>query len=104
MNHHVTIPKALKFYRHLGIYGYSKDFLLAYSKLEQTYLERLEKLEQLRVLENAFDIKMIETEYNSIGIDTKEDYEKALEFLNDIYLIETIQKKKPKILKLYFLM
>ena len=84
LNHHITIPKALKFYRHLGIYGYSKEFLLTYSKLEQTYLERLEKLEQLRVLENSYNIKMIETEYSSIGIDTKEDYLKALEHLNDI--------------------
>jgi len=84
LNHHTLIPEPLKFYRHLGIYGYTKDFLLTYSKMEQTYLERLEKLEQLRVLENGYKIKMIETNYNSIGIDTQEDYEKALERLNDI--------------------
>ena len=81
LNHHKTIPEPLKFYRHLGIYGYSKSFLLMYSKMEQSYLERLEKLEQLRVLENGYKIKMIKTNYNSIGIDTLEDYEKALEFL-----------------------
>ena len=81
LNHHTTIPKALKFYRHLGIYGYTKEFLVKYSKMEQSYLEKLEKLEQLRVLENGYNIKMIETNYNSIGIDTKEDYEKALEIL-----------------------
>jgi hypothetical protein len=46
--------------------------------MEQSYLERLEKLEQLRVLENGYKIQMIETEYNSIGIDTQEDYEKAI--------------------------
>jgi len=84
LNHHGIIPEPLKFYRHLGIYGYTKDFLLAYSNMEQSYLERLEKLEQLRVLENGNKIKMIETNYNSIGIDTQEDYEKALELLNDI--------------------
>ena len=49
--------------------------------MEPTYLERLEKLEQLRVLENGYKIKIIETSYNSIGIDTKEDYLKALELL-----------------------
>ncbi len=49
--------------------------------MEQTYLERVEKLEQLRVLENGYKIKMIETDYNSIGIDTKEDYDKALELI-----------------------
>ncbi len=84
LNHHESIPEPLKFYRHLGIYGYTKEFLLEYSGMEQSYLERLEKLEQLRVLENGYKIKMIETDYNSIGIDTKEDYQKALELLNDI--------------------
>ena len=83
LHHHTTIPKPLKFYRHLGVYGYTKEFLLKYSKMEQSYLEKLEKLEQLRVLENGYKIKMIETDYNSIGIDTMEDYEKALEILND---------------------
>lgn len=81
LNHHTTIPEPLKFYRHLGIYGYTKNFIKEYSNMEQTYLERVEKLEQLRVLENGYKIKMIETSYNSIGIDTKEDYEKALELL-----------------------
>ena len=81
LNHHETIPKPLNFYRHLGIYGYTKEFLLEYSNMKQTYLERLEKLEQLRVLENGYKIKMIETDYNSIGIDTQKDYEKALELL-----------------------
>ena len=83
LNHHKEIPNGLKFYRHLGIYGYKKDFLLKYIDMEMTYLERLEKLEQLRVLENGYKIKMIETNYNSIGIDTKDDYEKALELLNE---------------------
>lgn len=84
LNYNDIIPEDLKFYRHLGIYGYTKKFLLKFSNMEQTYLERIEKLEQLRVLENGYKIKMIETDYNSIGIDTKEDYEKALELVNDI--------------------
>ena len=84
LNHHKTIPEPLKFYRHLGIYAYTKEFLLEYSVMKQSYLEKLEKLEQLRVLENGYKIKMIETAYNSIGIDTKEDYQKALELLDDI--------------------
>lgn len=81
LNHHETIPEPLKFYRHLGIYAYTKDFIKIYSNMEQTYLERVEKLEQLRVLENGYKIKMCETAYNSIGIDTIEDYKKALELL-----------------------
>lgn len=75
INHHETIPSPLVFYKHIGIYAYKKEFLIEYSKMEQTYLERLEKLEQLRVLENGFRIKMIETEYKSKGIDIFEDYE-----------------------------
>lgn len=81
LNHHTTIPEPLRFYRHLGVYGYTKEFIKTYSNMEVSYLERLEKLEQLRVIENGYKIKMIETSYNSIGIDTKEDYEKALELL-----------------------
>jgi len=81
INHHIKVPEPLKFYRHLGIYAYTKGFIKTYSNMEQTYLERVEKLEQLRVIENGYKIKMIETDYNSIGIDTIEDYHKALELL-----------------------
>lgn len=83
LHHHKIIPDPLRFYRHLGIYAYTKEFLLEYAAMEQSYLERLEKLEQLRVLENGYNIKMIETYYRSIGIDTQEDYKKALELLDD---------------------
>ena len=50
------------FFRHIGIYGYRKDFLLKFVNMEQSYLEKVEKLEQLRALENGFKIKMIETD------------------------------------------
>ena len=66
------------FYRHIGIYGYRKDFLLKFVNMEQSYLEKVEKLEQLRALENGFKIKMIEANSSLIGIDTREDYEEAL--------------------------
>ncbi|MBN2824420.1 MAG: 3-deoxy-manno-octulosonate cytidylyltransferase [Campylobacterales bacterium] len=81
LHHHTTIPHPLKFYRHLGVYGYRRDFLLQYAQMKPSYLERIEKLEQLRVLENGYRIKMVETSYRSIGIDTMEDYKKALEIL-----------------------
>ena len=67
-----------QFFRHIGIYGYRKDFLLNFVNLEQSYLEKIEKLEQLRALENGFKIKMIEANSSLIGIDTREDYEEAL--------------------------
>ena len=70
--------KKHNFFRHIGIYGYQKDFLAKYIKMNQTNLEKLEKLEQLRVIENGFKIKMIEAATSLTGIDTLEDYEEAL--------------------------
>jgi 3-deoxy-manno-octulosonate cytidylyltransferase (CMP-KDO synthetase) len=74
------VPEDLIYFKHTGIYAYKKDFLLRFSKMEQTYLEKQEKLEQLRAVENGFKIKMLLTEHTSISIDTKEDYEKAVLF------------------------
>jgi len=68
---------------HKGIYGYTKYFLLKYSKMKPTYFEKLENLEQLRVLENGFKIKMIKTKHQSIGIDTLEDYKEALKYIKN---------------------
>jgi len=65
------------YFQHIGIYGYKKDFLLKYSQLPQTVLEQTEKLEQLRAIENGFKIRMVETEYKSIGVDTLADLEKV---------------------------
>jgi len=81
LNHHKTIPAPLKFYKHIGIYAYKKEFLVEYSQMEQTYLEKLEKLEQLRVLENGFKIQMIETEYEPVGVDVLEDLEEVREIM-----------------------
>jgi len=67
----------LKDYRkHLWLYAYKRDFLLEYVKMEQTFAEKMESLEQLRILENWYKIKLIETNFDSIWIDTKEDLEK----------------------------
>ena len=70
--------KKYQFFRHIGIYGYRKEFLLHYINMKQSPLEKIEKLEQLRALENGFKIKMIETDSSLMGIDTREDYEEAL--------------------------
>ncbi len=69
-------------YKHVGLYVYRRDFLLQYAQMSPTYLELAEKLEQLRVLENGFRIKVMETGYDSIGVDTPADLEKVLERLN----------------------
>ena len=58
-----------------------KKFLLNYASMEQTYLEKLEKLEQLRVLENGYKIKMIATEYEPVGVDVQEDLDKVRELM-----------------------
>ncbi|MDO9465615.1 MAG: 3-deoxy-manno-octulosonate cytidylyltransferase, partial [bacterium] len=70
------------FYKHLGIYAYRKHFLLKYAKMPQTYLEKIEKLEQLRVLEHGYRIKMAETEFDSMSIDTPADLRKIREILS----------------------
>src|SRR3972149_3348679 len=65
------------YYKHIGLYVYRKDFLLKFAKMKPTPLEDAEKLEQLRVLENGYKIKVVETKYNSVGVDTQEDLEKV---------------------------
>lgn len=68
-------------YKHVGLYVYRRDFLLAYAKMPPTFLELAEKLEQLRVLENGYRIRVVETEHESIGVDVPTDLEKVLEKL-----------------------
>jgi len=65
------------FYKHIGIYAYTKDFLFTFANLPPSSLEKYEKLEQLRALENGYKIKMVETNYDTIGVDTPEDLEAA---------------------------
>ncbi|MCF7908675.1 MAG: 3-deoxy-manno-octulosonate cytidylyltransferase [Candidatus Omnitrophica bacterium] len=65
------------YYKHLGIYAYTKDFLYTFKNLEPSALEKAEKLEQLRVLESGYRIKVIETKFNSWGVDTEEDLQQV---------------------------
>lgn len=65
------------FYKHIGLYVYRRDFLLNYSQLPAGPLERAESLEQLRALENGYPIRVVETEYESLGVDTPEDLERV---------------------------
>lgn len=64
-------------YKHIGLYVYRRDFLLRYPELVPGPLERAERLEQLRALENGYKIRVVETEYESVGVDTPEDLEKV---------------------------
>jgi 3-deoxy-manno-octulosonate cytidylyltransferase (CMP-KDO synthetase) len=62
------------YFKHIGLYVYRRDFLLAYSDLPVGPLEKAERLEQLRALENGHRIRVVETEYESLGVDTPEDW------------------------------
>ncbi len=69
------------FYKHLGLYAYNKDFLFTFKNLPASYLETHERLEQLRALEHGYRIKVIETPFETVGVDTPEDLELAKAFL-----------------------
>jgi 3-deoxy-manno-octulosonate cytidylyltransferase (CMP-KDO synthetase) len=69
------------FLKHIGIYVFRKEFLLKYSQLRESPLERAERLEQLRILEHGFHIKVGITNYDSIPVDTKEDVKKVMRLL-----------------------
>jgi 3-deoxy-manno-octulosonate cytidylyltransferase (CMP-KDO synthetase) len=74
----------LRFYKHIGLYAYTKDFLFTFANLPQSSLEKCEKLEQLRALENGYKVMMVETKYDTIGVDTPEDLEQAKTMLGRI--------------------
>lgn len=67
------------YFKHLGLYVYRKDFLMKFSSLPCGELESAEKLEQLRAIENGFKIKVVETDTNSLEVDTPEDIRKIEE-------------------------
>lgn len=64
-------------YKHIGLYVYRREYLLKFTQLAPTDLENIEKLEQLRMLENGFRIKIVETEYDSFSVDTPDDLDRA---------------------------
>lgn len=66
-------------FKHVGLYVYRRQFLLAFAGLAPTPLEQYEKLEQLRALENGYRIRVIETDHDSIGVDVPSDLDKVLE-------------------------
>lgn len=76
------------FYQHVGIYGYLRDFLIDYTKMPQSFYEIQEGLEQLRIIENCYAIKVRETDEEFIGVDVPED----------IKIVKSILKEKGKLL------
>jgi len=73
----LPVPPGQHYFKHVGLYVYRRDFLLGYSALPVGPLEQAERLEQLRALENGYHIRVVETEYESLGVDTPEDLERV---------------------------
>lgn len=67
-------------FKHVGIYGYRKSFLMEYAGWHPTNLEHAEKLEQLRVLEKGYKIKVAETTFEPFGVDTPNDLQRARDY------------------------
>jgi 3-deoxy-manno-octulosonate cytidylyltransferase (CMP-KDO synthetase) len=96
---HGSLEKALEkepgllatFRKHTGLYVYRRAFLLEYARRQQTPLERAESLEQLRVLEHGFSIRVVEAASPSIGVDTAEDLRRVRE------IMEGVQSSKFKV-------
>lgn len=68
---------AANYYKHIGLYAYRKDFLLKYASMKRTPLEQVESLEQLRVLENGYKIKVIETKFETVSVDSQADLDRV---------------------------
>jgi 3-deoxy-manno-octulosonate cytidylyltransferase (CMP-KDO synthetase) len=85
---HATIPVdrdgkgVARYYKHLGIYAYRKAALDRFMSLPESSLEKSEKLEQLRFLENGIPIYVAETPYDSVGVDTEEDLKRVEQILS----------------------
>jgi 3-deoxy-manno-octulosonate cytidylyltransferase (CMP-KDO synthetase) len=74
------LPKQI--FKHIGVYVYRRKFLLQYTSMKPTSLEKLEKLEQLRALENGYRIKVTAVDFEPICVDTPEDLQKVISFLS----------------------
>lgn len=81
-------PSAAGCFKHIGLYVYRRNFLLKFARLSPTPLERREKLEQLRALENGYRIKAVTTQYTGVGVDTPEDVEKVAGYLDVRDIVE----------------
>jgi len=71
-----------KYYQHIGLYIYRREFLLKFVKLPMSNLERIERLEQLRILENGYKIKVALTETDSIGVDVPSDIDRVISYVH----------------------
>jgi 3-deoxy-manno-octulosonate cytidylyltransferase (CMP-KDO synthetase) len=73
-----------KVYKHVGIYAYTRTFLMQYAAMAPTPLEQVESLEQLRVLENGYKIKVLESDFQGVGVDTQADLDAVNKLLGKL--------------------
>lgn len=71
-------------FKHIGVYVFRRKFLLNFPNMKPTPLEKLEKLEQLRALENGYKIKVTPVDYEPICVDTPEDLQKVINYLSHL--------------------
>ena len=74
---------AIKYFKHVGIYGYTAKFLNELKNLKEGVLEKIESLEQLRFIENGYKIKVLETTHSLIGVDTQENLEQVINYIKE---------------------
>jgi 3-deoxy-manno-octulosonate cytidylyltransferase (CMP-KDO synthetase) len=79
-HYRASFPEA-PVHNHMGVYAYRHDFLMLYKNLTQTPLEKIECLEQLRVLEHGYNIRVCYTQEKTLEINTPEEYEQAQHFI-----------------------
>ncbi len=82
-NRNAKRPTELKYFKHLGLYAYRKDFLMSYKDWSKSMLESAEQLEQLRILEAGYKIKTIETDTESLAVDTPEDLARIVKLVEN---------------------
>jgi 3-deoxy-manno-octulosonate cytidylyltransferase (CMP-KDO synthetase) len=75
-------PLPKRVFKHIGVYVFRRKFLLHFSKMKPTPLEKLEKLEQLRVLENGYRIKVNPVHYEPLSVDTPEDLQRVITYFS----------------------
>jgi 3-deoxy-manno-octulosonate cytidylyltransferase (CMP-KDO synthetase) len=73
-----------RYYKHLGLYAYTVDALRKFGSLPASELEKAERLEQLRFLENGIPIQVLETSEDTIGVDTEEDLERVQQYFSNL--------------------
>lgn len=82
MDERESLLDNITMFKHIGLYSYRRDVLIRLSKMKPTRLEEIERLEQLRALENNMRIRVKETEFDTIGVDTPQDLERVERWLN----------------------